>query len=146
MPDSNAIYDYIRNRYNHYPLTDGAYNALKDLKDTGKKVRIAGKVLLVAGVFLDALELYLAVDLDLKDADRKLGETTSSTVFSIAGRWGGGFAGAKLGAAFGAMTGPAAPIAIPILGLAGGFLGSVAGDMGGSKFGKWVVGVTCTED
>lgn len=106
MPDSNAIYDYIRNRYNHYPLTDGAYNALKDLKDTGKKVRIAGKVLLVAGVFLDALELYLAVDLDLKDADRKLGETTSSTVFSIAGRWGGGFAGAKFGAAFGAMTGP----------------------------------------
>lgn len=46
MPDSNVLYDYIRKQYNHYPLTDDVYNVLKDLKDTGKKVRIAGKVLL----------------------------------------------------------------------------------------------------
>ena len=52
MPNSNWLYDQIQSRYNHYPLSDDAYNVLKDLKSAGKKVRIAGKVLLVAGVVL----------------------------------------------------------------------------------------------
>ena len=142
MPDSNALYDFIRARYNHYPLTDTAYDILKDLENTGKKVRIAGKVLLVAGIALDALELGLAVDSDLKDADRKLGKTTASTAASIGGRWMGAAAGAKAGAALGAMTGPAAPIAIPILSIAGGIGGSFAGDY----LAKWVVDITYVED
>ena len=142
VPDSNALYDFIRARYNHYPLTDTAYDILKDLENTGKKVRIAGKVLLVAGIALDALELGLAVDSDLKDADRKLGKTTASTAASIGGRWTGAAAGAKAGAALGAMTGPAAPIAIPILSIAGGIGGSFAGDY----LAKWVVDITYVED
>ena len=34
---SNFIYEKIRMRYNHYPLSDEAYNVLKNLDDTGKK-------------------------------------------------------------------------------------------------------------
>lgn len=142
VPNSNALYDLIRARYNHYPLTNTAYDILKDLDNTGKKVRIAGKILLVGGIALDALELGLAVDSDLKDADRKLGKTTASTVASIGGRWMGAAAGAKAGAALGAMTGPAAPIAIPILSIAGGIGGSFAGDY----LAKWVVDITYVED
>lgn len=73
-PESNWLYDQIREQYNHYPLTDEAYNVLKDLEESGNIVRIAGKVLLVAGIALDALELGIAVSADLKDAERKLGK------------------------------------------------------------------------
>ena len=142
MPKTNMLYEHLRERYNHYPLTDDAYNALKDLEGTGKKVKIAGKVLLVAGIALDALELGLAVEADLKDADRKLGKTTASTAASIGGRWVGAAAGAKGGAVLGAMTGPAAPVAIPVLSLVGGIGGSFAGDY----LAKWVVDITYAED
>lgn len=47
---------------------------MKDLEESGNIVRIAGKVLLVAGIALDALELGIAVSADLKDAERKLGK------------------------------------------------------------------------
>ena len=146
MPDSNWLYDQIREQFNHYPLTDEAYNVLKDLKESGKIVRIAGKTLLVAGIALDALELGMAIDADLKDADRKLGKTTSSTLFSIVGRWGGAIAGAKGGAMLGALTGPAAPVAIPILSIAGGIAGSFFGDWGGNILGEKVVDITKAED
>lgn len=115
---------------------------MKDLEGTSKKVKIAGKVLLVAGIALDALELGLAIDADLKDADRKLGKTTASTVASIGGRWAGAAAGAEAGAVLGAMTGPAAPIAIPVLSLVGGIGGSFTGDY----LAKWVVDITYVED
>lgn len=144
--DSNALYDFIRKQFNHYPLTDEAYNALKDLKDVGKKVKIAGKVLLVAGAVLDALELGMAIDADLKDADRKLGKTTASTFFSIVGRWGGAAAGAKGGAVLGALMGPAAPVAIPVLSIAGGIAGSFLGDWGGNILVEKVVDITKAED
>lgn len=142
MADSNALYDFIQKQFNHYPLTDDAYNALKDLKDVGKKVKIAGKVLLVAGAALDALELGMAIDSDLKDADRKLGKTTAFTFFSIAGRWGGAAAGAKFGAWAGALTGPAAHVAIPALSIIGGITGSFLGDFLAGK----VVDITYVED
>lgn len=142
MPDSNWLYDQIQSRYNHYPLSDGAYNVLKDLKSTGKKVRIAGKVLLVGGVALDVLELGTAVSADLKDADRKLGRTTALTAASIGGSWAGGALGAKAGALLGTLAGPAAPVAIPILSIAGG----IGGALGGDKLAQWVVDITDAED
>lgn len=142
VSNSNFLYDYIQKQYNHYPLTDDAYNILKDLEGTGKKVRVAGKVLLVAGIVLDALELGLAVDADLNDADRKLGKTTVSAAVSIGGRWAGASVGAKFGAALGAMTGPAAPVTISILSIMGGIGGSFAGDY----LAKWVVDITYVED
>lgn len=142
MPDSNWLYNQIQSRYNHYPLSDDAYNALKDLKSTGKKVRIAGKVLLVAGVALDVLELGTAIQEDLNDVDGKLGRTTVSTVASIGGSWAGGALGAKAGALLGALAGPAAPVAIPVLSIAGG----IGGAFGGDKFAQWVIDITEAED
>lgn len=142
LPDSNWLYDQIQSRYNHYPLSDDAYNVLKDLKSTGKKVRIAGKVLLVGGVVLDVLELGTAVNADLKDADRKLGRTTALTAASIGGSWAGGALGAKAGALLGTLAGPAAPVAIPILSIVGG----VGGAFGGDKLAQWGVDITDAED
>lgn len=132
----------LQNRLNHYELSDDAYNAVKDLKNLGKKVRIAGKVLLVAGVALDVLELGTTIDADLKDADGKLGKQTLSTAASIGGSWAGAALGAKLGALAGAATGPAAPIAVPVLGLVGG----IGGAFGEDALGKWIVDITCAED
>ena len=142
VSNGNKLYDIIQKRYNHYPLDDRAYNALKDLKSTGKKVRIAGKVLLVGGLVLDVLELGLAVNADLKDADRKLGKATVSTAVSIGGSWTGAALFAKGGALLGAATGPLAPAAIPILSLAGGVLGAFSG----SRLAKYVVDITYVED
>ena len=60
---------WLKRICNHYPLTDSAYNATKDLKAFGKTVRYVGKTLLVAGVALDVLELDMFIDIGLKDAD-----------------------------------------------------------------------------
>ena len=128
--------------YNHYPLDDAAYNAVKDLREFGKEVRVAGRRLLIAGIALDALELGLAAIEDLTDADKKLGKSTLSSAVSIGGRWAGATAGAKLGALAGGLTGPAAPVAVPVLSLVGGIVGSFGGD----ALGQWVVDITDAED
>ncbi|WP_312941479.1 hypothetical protein [Oscillibacter sp.] len=137
-----AFQKWLQQRYNHYPLSDSAYDMLKDLKSAGKKVRVAGKVLLVAGIALDVLELGTTIDADLKDADRKLGKTTLSTAVGIGGSWAGAALGAKLGALWGVATGPAAFIAVPVLSLAGGIVGALGGD----ALGRYIVDITCTED
>ncbi len=142
VKNSNRVYEWIQKRYNHYPLDDRAYNALKDLKGAGKKVRIAGKVLLVAGVALDVLEMGLAVNADLKDADKKLGKTTVSTAVSIGSAWAGAALFAKGAMALGIATGPAAPIVTPILTLVGGAVGAISF----SRLGKYVVDITYVED
>lgn len=136
-----ALQAWLQKQYNHQGLDDFSYNHLKDLKNTGKVVRTAGKVLLVAGIALDALELGLTVYDDLHDADQKLGKKTLSTTFSIGGRWAGAAAGAQAGAFLGGLTGPAAPVAIPILSLVGG----IAGSFGGDWLGKYVVDITYVE-
>ena len=98
-----------------------------------KVVRIGGKILLVCGIALDALELGKAIEEDLHDADGKLGRTTLSTAAS-----GGAALGAKLGAMIGALGTIYAPVTVPILSLAGGIAGSFAGD----ALAKWVVDIT----
>lgn len=103
-----------KKRLNHYPLSEKAYNFLKNLDKAQKTVKIAGKVLLVCGLGLDVLELGMAIYDDLTDADRKLGKKTLSTIASIGGSWAGASIGAKLGAAAGLWTGLAAPVAIPV--------------------------------
>ena len=124
------------------PLSDKAYKHLSNLKGTAKKVRRAGKVLVLCGAALAALELGLAVNADLKDADKKLGKTTVSTTISIGGSWAGAALLAKAGALLGAATGPAAPFAIPILSLAGGIVGSI----GGSHLAEYIVDITYVEN
>ena len=138
IEESTWIYDKIRKSYNHYPLSDDAYNILKNMEGTGKTVRVAGKILLVAGVALDALELGIAIDKDLKDTDKKLGKKSVSTAAKIGGRWAGAAAGAQMGAWAGVFTGPAAPVIVPVLALIGG----IAGSFGGDAFAEWVVDIT----
>lgn len=142
VPNSNWIYNQLQSRFNHHELSGDEYNTLKDLESFGKKVRVAGKVLLVGGIALDVLEVGNAIDADLKDADRKIGKKTLSAAASIGGSWAGAALGAKLGAIAGAATGPAAPIAVPVSGLVGG----IGGAFGGDALGKWIVDITCEED
>lgn len=99
-----------------------------------KVIRIGGKILLVCGIVLDALELGKAIEDDLHDVDGNLGRKTLSTAASIGGQWGGAALGAKLGAA----TTIYAPVAVPILSLVGGAVGAFAGD----ALAKWVVDIT----
>lgn len=141
LKDSDALYNWLQVNYNHYPLSEEAYNVLKNLEKTGEVVRVAGRVLLVAGVVLDALEIGTAMYSDLNDADGRLGKKTISTVASIGGSWGGSIVGANVGAAIGVLTGPAAPIAVPVLGIVGG----IGGAIGGEAFAEWVVDITCLE-
>ncbi|MBQ4538194.1 MAG: hypothetical protein II995_01150 [Oscillospiraceae bacterium] len=138
----SELQKWVKNNYDHYPLSDSAYELLNDLKGTGKAVRISGKVLLVTGIALDTLELGLSIADDLKDEDRKLGKKAATTAFSIGGRWSGAAIGAKAGAIAGGFAGPFAPFAIPVLSLAGG----IAGSFGGDALGKWVVDITCIEE
>ncbi len=132
------VQNKIMARYNHYPLSDKAYNQLKDLKKFGKKVRVGGRVLVIYGIVLDTLELGQAIDKDLNDADKKLGKKTLSSVAKIGGSWGGAWAGAKIGATAGAFTGPYSPIVVPVLSLVGG----IGGAIGGDAFGEWIVDIT----
>lgn len=139
--DATALQQWLQQQYNHYPLSDDAYKVLSNLEETGKVVRKAGRVLLVAGIALDALEMGTAIYNDLNDADRKLGKTTVATAASIGGRWAGAAGGAKLGAMGGMAMGPLAPIAVPVLAVIGGIGGSFVGD----AFARWVVDITYIE-
>ena len=103
-----------------------------------KVIRIGGKILLVCGIVLDALEPGKAIEDDLHDADEKLGRKTLSTAVSIGGQWGGAALGAKLGAMLGTATTIYAPVAVTILSLVGGAVGAFAGD----ALAKWVVDIT----
>ena len=81
------------NALNHIEISEDAHRILKDFDGVEKKVRIAGRVLLVAGAALDTLELYQTIENDLHDADRKIGKKTYAVppVSAGAGRsahWG----------------------------------------------------------
>lgn len=43
MPNSNWLYNQIQSRYNHYPLSNESYDALKDFKNVGKKFALQGE-------------------------------------------------------------------------------------------------------
>ena len=124
VDNSNLLYNWIQSRYNHYPLSDDAYNVLKNLDGVQKEIRIKGRKLLVVGGVLDALELGLAVIADIRDKDGRADSTISSAI-SIGGGWAGSILGAKAGAMLGVLGGPAAPLIIPVLSLVGGIAGSV---------------------
>lgn len=135
------------NAWNHTQISDDAYRILKDFDGVAKKVRVAGKVLLVAGTALDALELYQTVEGDLHDADRKIGKKTYSAVAGIGGSWGLGALGAKGGAVAGAAIGTAIMpgVETAIGGAVGGLVLGIAGSYGGNALGRWVVDITATE-
>ena len=115
-----------------------------DHTEISKVVRIAGRVLLVAGAALDALGLCDVIDGDLHDADQKIGKKTYSTAASIGGSWAGGALGAKGGALAGAAIGTAIlpGLGTAVGGIAGGLILGVAGSYAGSSLGKWVIDIT----
>ena len=123
--------------YNHKPITEEAYLKLKNFQKIAKPVRMGGRVLLVSGVALDALELYKAIE-----KDGITSKSAISTSASIGGRWAGATLLDKLGATAGGLTGPYALVAIPVLGLVGGIVGSIGGD----ALAKWIVDITWAEE
>ncbi len=127
----------LQKNYNHYPISDEAYAVLSRMDKVKKVVRIGGKILLVCGIVLDALELGKAIEEDLHDADGKLGRTTLSTAASIGGQWGGAALGAKLGAMIGAWHNLCAGYSSDFK-PRGGSAGAFAGD----ALAKWVVDIT----
>ena len=135
------------NAWNHTQISDDAYRVLKDFDGAAKKVRVAGKILLVTGAALDVLELYQTVEGDLHDADRKIGKKTYSVVAGIGGSWGLGALGAKGGAAAGAAIGTAIMpgVGTAIGGAVGGLVLGIAGSYGGNALGRWVVDITAME-
>ena len=135
------------NALNHTEISDDAYRVLKDFDGVAKKVRVAGKILLVAGAALDTLELYQTIEGDLHDADRRIGKKTYAAVAGIGGSWGLGALGAKDGAAAGAAIGTAIMpgVGTAIGGAVGGLVLGIAGSYGGDALGRWVVDITVTE-
>lgn len=121
-------------------ITEDAFLKLAHFERGAKVVKIAGRILLVTGAALDAVEIGTTMYADLNDADGKLGRSTITTAASIAGEWGGSIAGAKLGAMAGAalgsavLPGPGTLIGGFVVGLVGGVAGAVAGD----TFGNWL--------
>ncbi len=144
LPNAPKFQKNLATKLDHVQISEKAYNLLKNFDSTTKKIRIAGKTLLVAGVALDIIQLGVVIDQDLNDADKKIGKKTLHETVSIVGSWGGGFAGAKVGAVAGAGIGTAV---LPGLGTAiGGTIGAVvfgiAGSYGGEKIADYVIDVT----
>ena len=144
LPDASAWQKRLASKLDHAEISKEAYDILKDFQHSAKVVRIAGRVLLVAGAALDALELCNVIDGDLHDADQKIGKKTYSTAASIGGSWAGGALGAKGGALAGAAIGTAIlpGLGTAVGGIAGGLILGVAGSYAGSSLGKWVIDIT----
>ena len=75
------------NKWNHLEISDDAYQVLKNFDGVAKKAEVAGRRLAVAGAALDALELLQTINIDIHDADRKIGRLTYSAAASIGGSW-----------------------------------------------------------
>ena len=117
---------------------------MKNFKEVGKVVHKSGRVLLVADVLLDTLELGNTILSDLQDADKKIGKKTGIKTVEIGGRWAGAAIGAKAGAMAGASIGTAmAPgIGTAIGGASIGIVGGIIGAAGGEKFVDWIFDIT----
>ncbi|GHU59966.1 hypothetical protein AGMMS49975_28320 [Clostridia bacterium] len=101
----------------------------------------------MAGIALDVLELGIAINEDLKDADKKLGKKTISTAARVGGRWAGAIVGAKLGAMGGAAAGSVVPgLGTAIAATAGALVLGITGAFAGDKLAEWVVDVTVAEE
>lgn len=125
-------------KWDHFGISNKAYEALKNFDHSAKVIKVAGKTLLVAGVIADTISLGKAVESDLKDADRKLGKTTGTEIFRIAGSWTGSAIGAKYGSMLGASFGTAAlpGIGTAVGGIAGGLIGATVLGIAGSYSGE----------
>lgn len=67
----------------------GAKRLVENLNNSSKIIKIGQKTVIVSSLALDALELGLAIEQDLTDADKKIGKKTWTTAAEISGSWGG---------------------------------------------------------
>ncbi|WP_158097748.1 bacteriocin class II family protein [Tyzzerella sp. An114] len=135
---------FLKKYLNHKEISESTYIRFKNFTKAGKAVRIGGKVLLVAGVLLDTLELGNTIIDDLSDVDKKIGKKTGMTAAKIGSRWAGAAIGAKLGAMAGSGIGTAvAPgFGTAIGGTVLSLVGGIAGAVGGEEFANWVFDIT----
>ena len=70
-------------KLDHFGISNKAYDALKSFDQTAKVIKVSGKTLLITGIIADTISLGKAIESDLKDADRKLGKTTSIEIIRI---------------------------------------------------------------
>ncbi|MPM27254.1 hypothetical protein SDC9_73764 [bioreactor metagenome] len=142
--EASAWQKSLTSQVDHMEISKEAYDILKDFQYSAKVVKIAGRIFLVAGAALDALELANTIDDDLHDADGKIGKSTYTSAVSIGGSWAGGALGAKGGALAGAAIGIAIlpGIGTAIGGISGGLILGLAGSYAGSSLGKWVIDIT----
>lgn len=141
---ASARQNLIADTPDHYGISENAYSLLKNFDDTAKIVKIGGRVLLIAGAVMDAIEPGNAIQSDLNDADQKLGKTTALAGASIIGSWGGGALGAEVGAYAGATIGTAIFPGVGTLigGALGGVVTGTAGSAAGSTLFEWIVDIT----
>ncbi|MBU5627826.1 complement resistance protein TraT [Oscillibacter sp. MSJ-2] len=135
------------NKLNHTEISYDAFQVLRNFDGVAKKIRIAGKVLLAAGVALDVLELSRTIEDDLQDADRKIGKETYSEIASIGGSWAIGALGAESGTLLGASVGTAIfpGVGTVIGGAIGGLVLGLAGSFAGDRLGSFVIDITMVE-
>ena len=133
--------------YNHKEITESTYLKLHNFKNVAKPIRIAGRVVLVMGIVLDAVELGMAVYEDVKDSDNFPEKETVSTALEIGGRWTGAALGAKGGAMLGATIGTTiAPVlGTAIGGVVGGLIGGIAGSYALGAIAEYAIDVTWAE-
>lgn len=124
-------------KWDHFGISNKAYEMLKNFDHTAKVIKVAGKTLLVAGVVAETISLGKTIESDLNDADRKLGKSTGTEIIRIIGSWTGSAIGAKYGAMAGASVGTAAlpGVGTAVGGIAGGLIGATALGLVGSYSG-----------
>ncbi len=124
-------------KWDHFGISNKAYEMLKNFDHTAKVIKVAGKTLLVAGVVAETISLGKTIESDLNDADRKLGKSTGTEIIRIIGSWTGSAIGAKYGAMAGAYVGTAAlpGVGTAVGGIAGGLIGATALGLVGSYSG-----------
>ncbi len=138
LPDATLKQQLNAKNWDHFGISNSAYEALKNFDSTAKVIKVAGKTLLISGVVVDTISLCKTIESDLKDADRKLGKSTRAEIISIAGSWTGSAIGAKYGAMLGSSVGTAAlpGLGTAVGGIAGGVIGATVLGIAGSYSGN----------
>ena len=145
LEEAKTVAQKIKFLYNHHPIDNQAHRHLRNFENAAKKVQIGGRILLVGGIALDALELGIAINEEVARTGR-MGKNTLRTTARIGGRWAGAIAGVKTGAAGGAKIGSVVPGTGNIIGcIAGAVILGIAGSFTGGKLAEYVVDVTVAE-
>ena len=145
--NATSLQSKVLQSLNHMEISPNTYAIFKNLDETAKVVKHAGRAFLVAGIVMDAYDLGTTIYEDLNDEDGTWGKKSTKKVAEIAGSWAGAAAGSKLGAMAGASLGTvvAPGVGTAVGGFVLGLIGGIAGAIGGEAFCSWVVDITMVE-